>query len=100
MDQGTLRDRLGLEQSSVSRVVVGLVRRGLVELRPGDEDRRLRIAALTPEGSALLRRTPGSSALGGTAMLAGLSPRDRAELVRLLKLCTDNLTALEAADGR
>src|SRR5438270_5685263 len=68
MDQGTLRDRLGLEQSSVSRVVEGLVRRRLVELRTGENDRRLRIAALTPKGSDLLHRTPGSSALGGTAM--------------------------------
>jgi DNA-binding MarR family transcriptional regulator len=100
MDQGTLRERLGLEQSSVSRLVVGLVRRGLVELQPGAEDRRQRIAVLTPRGSDLLLRTPGSSALGGTAMMEGLSPSDRAELVRLLKLCTDNLAGRDATAGR
>src|SRR5947209_15822792 len=54
LDQGTLRERLGLEQSSVSRLVDGLTRRGLVELRNGEADRRVRIAALTSEGQDLL----------------------------------------------
>jgi DNA-binding MarR family transcriptional regulator len=93
LDQGTLRDRLGLEQSSVSRLVDGLVRRGLVELHPGAADRRVRIAALSQAGEELLRRTPGSSELGGTTMVAGLSPDERAQLVRLLKRCTDNLVS-------
>src|SRR5918911_671209 len=43
LDQGALREHLGLEQSSVSRLVDGLVRRDLVELRPGASDRRVRI---------------------------------------------------------
>src|SRR5436305_13320249 len=54
LDQGTLRDYLGLEQSSVSRLVDGLVRRGLVELQPGEDDRRVRVAALTDPGHELL----------------------------------------------
>jgi MarR family transcriptional regulator for hemolysin len=91
LDQGTLRDLLGLEQSTVSRLVDGLTRRGLVEVRAA-EDRRVRIAALTEDGEALLRRTPGSSELGGMVMVAGLSREERHELVRLLKRCTENLT--------
>jgi DNA-binding transcriptional regulator GbsR (MarR family) len=43
IDQTELRERLGLEQSSVSRLVDGLVRRQLVELREGETDRRVRI---------------------------------------------------------
>jgi DNA-binding MarR family transcriptional regulator len=91
LDQGALRDRLGLEQSSVSRLVDGLVRRDLVELHPGLGDRRVRVARLTASGERLLLQTPGSSELGSTLMVSGLSDEERAELVRLLKHCADNL---------
>lgn len=91
LDQSALREQLGLEQSSVSRLVEGLTRRGLVELRPGQHDRRLRVARLTTEGEALLRQTPGSTQLGGAVMVASLTVPEQRELVRLLRHCTDNL---------
>jgi|SRR5579884_632550 len=91
LDQRALREKLGLEQSSVSRLVDGLARRGLVELRPGRADRRMRVAELTPAGEALLKRTPGSSQLAGSAMVADLNDAERRELIRLLRLCTNNL---------
>ena len=90
LDQTALRERSGLEQSSLSRLVDGLARRGLVEVQPGS-DRRMRIASLTPAGEELLVQTPGSSKLGGEIMTAGLSAEERVELVRLLKRCSDNL---------
>jgi DNA-binding MarR family transcriptional regulator len=96
LDQTALRDRLGLEQSSVSRLVDGLVRRGLVELQTGDMDRRVRLAVLTAEGRRLLVVTPGSSELGGTVMVETMSGEERRELVRLLKRCVDNLSGHEA----
>jgi DNA-binding MarR family transcriptional regulator len=82
---------LGLEQSSVSRLVDGLTRKALVELHSGAEDRRVRTASLTDRGRELLLRTPGSSALGGSTMTAGLSQKEKSELIRLLEMCTDNL---------
>jgi DNA-binding MarR family transcriptional regulator len=90
MDQGALRERLGLEQSSVSRLVDGLTRRGLVEVRPG-ADRRVRFAEISESGRDLLLQTPGASALGGRQMVSTLSAEERRELVRLLKVCTENL---------
>jgi DNA-binding MarR family transcriptional regulator len=63
----------------------------LVELRSDSADRRVRIADLSEPGRALLLRTPGSSELGGTVMLAGLTEEEREELVRLLRHCTENL---------
>lgn len=91
LSQTTLREMLGLEQSSVSRLVDGLTRKALVELHSGAEDRRVRTASLTDRGRELLLRTPGSSALGGSTMTAGLSQKEKSELIRLLEMCTDNL---------
>jgi MarR family transcriptional regulator, lower aerobic nicotinate degradation pathway regulator len=93
LDQSALRERLGLEQSSVSRLVDGVVRRQLVELQTSDTDRRLRLAALTTEGRDLLLTTPGSSELGGTVMVGDMTGEERRELVRLLQRCVDNLTS-------
>jgi DNA-binding MarR family transcriptional regulator len=98
LDQGALRDRLGLEQSSVSRLVDGLVRRDLVELRPSPSDRRVRIAVLTATGEQLLLQTPGSSELGGRMMVEGLTGDEQRELIRLLQRCTDNLTRQHTAE--
>lgn len=97
LDQRALRQRLGLEQSSVSRLAEGLVRRELIELREGEADRRIRIAVLTDKGQELLLQTPGSSELGGTVMLSGLNEDERRELVRLLKHCTNNLESRQAS---
>jgi MarR family transcriptional regulator for hemolysin len=99
LDQRGLREHLGLEQSSVSRLVDGLVRRGLVALEAAADDRRVRIAALTPQGKELLHQSPGSSELGGQVMVEGLTAEERADLVRLLKHCTDNLRSRQIADG-
>jgi MarR family transcriptional regulator for hemolysin len=97
LDQGALRELLGLEQSSVSRLVDGLVRRELVALSPSSDDRRVRIATLTAAGRDTLLRTPGSTALGGDIMLEGLSHEERLQLVSLLKRCTHNLMRPDAA---
>jgi MarR family transcriptional regulator, transcriptional regulator for hemolysin len=99
LDQGMLRERLGLEQSSVSRLVDGLVRRNLVELRFGETDRRHRIAALTSSGEALLLRSPGASELGGSIMTQGLSSEEYHDLVRLLRRCSENLDGHTKENG-
>jgi MarR family transcriptional regulator, transcriptional regulator for hemolysin len=91
LDQSALTERLGLEQSSVSRLVEGLARRDFVQLRTDPDDRRVRIAVLSPQGGESLLRTPGSSQLGSELMLKGLNTHERRELVRLLKHCSENL---------
>lgn len=100
LDQGALTERLGLEQSSVSRLVDGVARRGLVSINSHQSDRRVRVAALTPDGIDLLQRTPGSSHLGGRAMLSALSTSEQRELVRLLRQCTQSLLENEQATDK
>jgi DNA-binding MarR family transcriptional regulator len=97
LDQTALRERSGLEQSSLSRLVDGLAKRGLIELRPGN-DRRVRIASITGTGVDLLHSTPGASELGGEIMVAGLSAEERRELIRLLRRCSDNLSGREMTE--
>jgi DNA-binding MarR family transcriptional regulator len=96
LDQTALRERSGLEQSSLSRLVEGLVRRGLVRVDPGD-DRRVRVASLTDAGRTLLLSTPGASELGGARMTAGLTQQEREELIRLLRQCSNNLSEQETS---
>lgn len=86
---------LGITKQSLGRVLGELMERGLVEMRPGDRDRRQRLLRLTAEGAALeatlfdaLRerlsaayQSAGQGAVGGFwAVLEGLIPaaeRDR-----------------------
>jgi DNA-binding MarR family transcriptional regulator len=86
---------LGITKQSLGRVLGELMDRGLVEMRPGDRDRRQRLLRLTTEGAALesalfdaLRerlsaayQSAGQGAVGGFwAVLEGLIPpgeRDR-----------------------
>lgn len=50
-----LADRLDVSRPSVTGLVDGLVKRGLVERRPGVDDRRRVDHVLTPEGKRVLR---------------------------------------------
>lgn len=47
---GELASRLNLDPSTLSRTVEGLVKRGLVERRPDEHDRRFVVLSLTAEG--------------------------------------------------
>jgi long-chain acyl-CoA synthetase len=61
LDQGdwaasALADRLAVSRPSITGLVDGLVKRGLVERRTGTDDRRRVDHALTAEGKAILAR--------------------------------------------
>lgn len=50
---GELLRLLGITKQSLGRVLADLADRGLIETRPGEEDRRQRLLRLTPAGTAL-----------------------------------------------
>jgi len=86
-----LADSLGLEQSSVSRLALGLRRRRLLDLRADDIDRRTKRVSITPEGTRLLESTPGSSGIAGHILAGALTPAEMSRLISLLRKATAHL---------
>ena len=90
---------LAITKQSLGRVLNELTTRGLVEIRPGERDRRQRLLRLTPEGTTLEQSLfeaarqkmasayarAGQQAVGGYwAVLEGLIPEDeRAQVAGL-----------------
>lgn len=72
-----LAGQLCCDNSNVTGIVDRLERRGLVERRPADHDRRVKLLQLTPEGAAL-----------------------REEALRLLDAAPDGLRALSEDEQR
>ncbi len=89
---GDLLGLLAITKQSLGRVVNELTARGMIEVRPGDRDRRQRLLRLTPAGAALelelytalnarmatAYSRAGQEAVGGFwAVLEGLVPVGR-----------------------
>jgi DNA-binding MarR family transcriptional regulator/GNAT superfamily N-acetyltransferase len=100
-----LRERLGLDSGYLSRLLRALREQGLIRVVPHPADARGRVAELTDAGrrerDALDERSRDSVA----ALVAGLTPDQRAELVsaqervrRLLRLATVTIGPVPAGD--
>jgi DNA-binding MarR family transcriptional regulator/ribosomal protein S18 acetylase RimI-like enzyme len=99
-----LRERLELDSGYLSRLVQSLAGKGLVVLRPGEGDERVRRAELTAAGRAELDEMNSRSDDAARAILAPLSAsqRDRlveamAEVQRLLRVSS---VRIERVDPR
>jgi DNA-binding MarR family transcriptional regulator/GNAT superfamily N-acetyltransferase len=92
-DVRSLRSRLELDSGYLSRLLRSLEAAGLVTVTTKDADRRVRVARLTPSGSAeraiLDRRSDGLAA----SLLAPLSEKQRARLVTAMAEVEQLLTA-------
>jgi len=84
--QSGLSDRTGIYRSDLVATINDLTARGLVVRAPDPADRRRNAITLTGEGRRHLKRLDALIAEGEAEFLAPLSPADRAELTRLLKL--------------
>ena len=89
-----LTDLLLTDDAGVSRLVGRLEAKGLITRRVGARDRRARALQLTPSGRALAKRLLRFAGRGNEMLLAGLSPRERAELRRLLLHVSGNIGTL------
>lgn len=79
----------GLDPSSMVALLDGLERRGLAARRRHAHDRRVHLIALTPAGEALYRRARPRAQRAERAQLSRLAPRQRGELLALLRQLVD-----------
>jgi DNA-binding MarR family transcriptional regulator len=86
-----LAAKLGLAESTVTRVVDRLQRARLVTRRASDPDRRCVIAELTSAGRRLAGELERSRRQFLAEFLATLRPEERGELIRLFAKGTDAL---------
>jgi DNA-binding MarR family transcriptional regulator len=80
MSQQELGQLLGLEKSTVSRLVAGLQSRGWVETQRDPTNRRFSRLQLTPEGRELADRIGEDLRAHHQQLLAALTPDERAAL--------------------
>lgn len=84
-DVQSLREKLGLDSGYASRLLRGLERQGLVDLRPDPDDGRRRLAALTAAGLAEWRAYDDLSDQLASTMLDPLSGRQRERLLTAMR---------------
>ena len=77
MSQDELAQRLGLEKSTVSRLVAGLVDRGWVSRARNPDNRRLYRLQLTDDGHAAATQIGKELRARHTELLNGLTPAER-----------------------
>ncbi|MEU3778594.1 MarR family transcriptional regulator [Streptomyces sp. NPDC032472] len=83
--QRSLAQDLGVVPSRIVALIDGLEGKGLVERRRSAEDRRNHELHLTDEGRRTLGAVSGAAAAHEDALLAGLDPAQRAQLLELLE---------------
>jgi DNA-binding MarR family transcriptional regulator len=79
-----LADRLGLSLPGTSRTVDTLLRRGWLERREDEEDRRMKRVGITDAGRAVVERIDSARLAGLEQYTAALSPEQRATLASAL----------------
>src|SRR6185312_16115 len=95
LPMGRLACALGCDASNVTGIVDRLEKRGLIERRASDHDRRVKLLVVTAEGAQVRRRL--LLRLGEPPQsIAALSPADRRRLARLLRLALSRAAAAPA----
>lgn len=87
--QAALGRRLWIDRSDIHAILNELERGGLVRRGRDKEDRRRNVVALTPRGTAALKRLDTRVDAAQNELLQPLSATDRRELRRLLEQLVD-----------
>ncbi len=82
---GELQQRVLVTSGGISYLTDRLEKRGLVERREYPEDRRAKLAALTPAGEALMRRIFPEHTEAIERALAGIDPEIKQAAISLLR---------------
>ena len=90
-------DRMGVDRTTMVRLVDGLEAKGLVERRAAQEDRRRNVLVVTPVGQTSLRRALEASDRAERELLEVLDEAEAAQLRALLgRIGTDHLVPEDA----
>lgn len=82
--QRDLVEALGIEQATVANSLGRMERDGLIQRRPDDHDGRIKRSWLTERGRSLRAPAVAAAQTVNDNALAGLSPNERAECLRLI----------------
>jgi DNA-binding MarR family transcriptional regulator len=88
--QQELGSVLGIDRSTMVSLVDQLESAGLARRRPSATDRRARQVEITPKGRRLLPRARGLISQVEDEVLAGLTAKERGELLALLRRALDS----------
>ena len=80
---------LGVDITTFSRQVKGLVEKGLVERQPSVDDRRVTLLVLTSLGAESLARINGFMSSEISRILSGMTPFEQETVTRSLRLLND-----------
>ncbi|MBX9753012.1 MAG: MarR family transcriptional regulator [Roseococcus sp.] len=75
----------GMDSATIQGVVRRLIARGFMRTANDPLDRRMRVLTMTPEGEAVVRDGQQAGTQANDALMSGLSERERAQLISLLR---------------
>ena len=100
LDKATIGDVVALDRTTIAVVVKNLEERGFVTTGPSDQDRRSKLVTITAKGLNLLPSVQIEVARAQERTLAPLAPKERVELVRLLRKIAEENNLLSRAPLR
>ena len=101
IDQVGLAARLGIDRNNAGVIVLELEKRGLIERRVSNADRRARHLYLTPQGEKTYHRLAPNVRAAIDRILAPLPPRERELLLDLLtRVIQENAAYARPGGGR
>lgn len=77
--------KLSMSKAQMTQLIAKLIKQGMIEKTVKETDRRNNILHLTPFGKTTVQRHIQNFEKAATGIMASLSPKDRQELIRLLR---------------
>ena len=89
LDQAQLAYEIGVDRATLANVVARLENKGLVRRRTLSSDKRVKLVALSPQGSALLKKMLVAVQRAHERTIEALSHKEQSQLMALLSKLVD-----------
>ncbi|MCG6204526.1 MarR family winged helix-turn-helix transcriptional regulator [Rhodopseudomonas sp. HC1] len=90
LDQVALAAEIGMDRTTTSNVLTRLEKRGIIRREEAEKDRRVRLAFLTQEGSAMLADMQTALDRAHSRLIAPLPEKERDTFIRHLALLVES----------